>query len=259
MILEIVRSIKQSSEPIFWAAVAHLAWLPVALLLMLVDDRMILGLNPWVKPMKFLLSTLIFLATAGFLIRELGNPAGSSMIGWVIAIAMVVENTLINLQSFRGIRSHFNTDSVWNGAIFGLMGAFIIANTCAMAWLLVTSFRNAPPLTTGYLWGIRLGILVFLIGSVEAGLMLRISAHTVGARDGGPGVYFLNWSTHAGDLRIAHFLGLHALQILPFVGWLVDRWGVPNPSLAVSAAAVLYLGAVVLLTLQALAGKPLLF
>ena len=45
---------------------------------MLVDDRMILGLNPWAKPMKFLLSTLLFLATAGLFGHADGSEWGVS-------------------------------------------------------------------------------------------------------------------------------------------------------------------------------------
>lgn len=209
--------------------------------------------------MKFVLSTVIFLATAGFLIHELGHPPGSSLIGWVIAISMVVENTLIHLQSFRGVRSHFNSDSPWDAAIFLLMGIFIVASSGAMLALLIASFRAPAALTTGYLWGIRLGIAVFLAGSIQAGLMLRVSAHTMGAPDGGPGLPFLNWSTNYGDLRIGHFFGLHAIQILPLLGWLADRWAIPNPALVVAVASIFYAGLVVLFTLQALSGKPLFF
>ena len=46
-------------------------------------------------------------------------------------------------------------------------------------------------------------------------------AHTVGEADGGAGIPILNWSLHHGDLRISHFLGLHAMQILPFLAWLL--------------------------------------
>lgn len=209
--------------------------------------------------MKFILSTAIFLATAGFLIHELGHPPGSSLIGWVIAISMVVENTLINLQSFRGVRSHFNSDAPWDAMIFLMMGIFIVTSSGAMLALLIASFRAPVSLASGYLWGIRLGIAIFLAGSAEAGLMLRASAHTVGAPDGGVGLSFLNWSTTYGDLRIGHFFGLHAIQILPLLGWLVDRWAIPNPALVVAVASIFYLGLVILFTLQALSGKPLFF
>jgi hypothetical protein len=88
-----------------------------------------------------------------------------------------------------------------------------------------------------------------------------IGAHTVGSTDGGPGLPFLGWSTVGGDLRIPHFAGLHALQVLPFLGWLLTRrkgLGETRRVGLVWIAGCAYLGFVVILLWQALQGQPLL-
>ena len=70
----------------------------------------------------------------------------------------------------------------------------------------------------------------------------------------------LNWSTNGGDLRVAHFLGIHALQILPIAGWVIDqlkdlsRRAKRTAVVAVSAGYVLLMGMVFL---QAMNGVPL--
>jgi hypothetical protein len=48
-------------------------------------------------------------------------------------------------------------------------------------------------------------------------------AHTVGAPDGGRGLPITGWSADHGDLRIAHFLGMHGLQLLPLLAWSIGR------------------------------------
>ena len=75
-----------------------------------------------------------------------------------------------------------------------------------------------------------------------------------------PGVPVLNWSTTGGDFRVAHFLGIHALQILPIAGWLIDRLKAlprrakPTAFVAVSAGYVFLMGFVFM---QAMNGVPL--
>src|SRR4051794_41348340 len=85
-------------------------------------------------------------------------------------------------------------------------------------------------------------------------------SHTIGALDGGPGLPLLGWSTVAGDLRIGHFVGLHALQLLPLLGWLLDRatrFTDRQRRQLVRTAGVGYLGIVALLVWQALRGESL--
>ena len=85
--------------------------------------------------------------------------------------------------------------------------------------------------------------------------------HTVGAPDGGPGLPITDWSTLHGDLRIGHFVGLHALQLLPILAFLLLR--VPGLAavtrtrlLAVAGSG--YAGLLLLVTWQALRGQALL-
>ncbi|WP_227077748.1 hypothetical protein [Clavibacter nebraskensis] len=89
-------------------------------------------------------------------------------------------------------------------------------------------------------------------------------AHTVGADDDGPGLPVLGWSTTAGDLRIPHFVGMHALQVLPVVALLLGAAGRRIPALApdrvrvrlTAIAAVAYLAVIAIVTVQALRGEP---
>jgi hypothetical protein len=107
-------------------------------------------------------------------------------------------------------------------------------------------------LPEAYLWGIRLGIVLFVIFSLEGFVMGSRMTHTIGGPDGGPGLPVLNWSYQYGDPRIAHFIGMHALQVLPILAFylLKDvKWTI--------TAGLLY-GALAVFTLvQALNGRPL--
>jgi hypothetical protein len=85
-----------------------------------------------------------------------------------------------------------------------------------------------------------------------------VGAHTVGAHDGGPGLPGVGWSTQHGDLRIPHFFGLHGLQIIPFLGWLISRRRDRDQVKPVFMVAASYLAFVTILVWQALRGQSIL-
>jgi hypothetical protein len=203
-----------------WGVGWNVALLVGSVAAMPFDRRTILGLNPWVKPVKFDVSVIVFLVTIAVMLMPLGEEwlRTKVWLGWCFGVAMIVEDTIIALQSARGVPSHMNYSSPLNASLFAVMGIFILLNTVAAAWLLVLWLRTDAGLPPAVAWGVRLGLLMLLAASAEGVRMVMWGGHTVGAEDGGPGLAFVNWSTGHGDLRVAHFFALHALQIFPLAG-----------------------------------------
>ncbi|MEM6801164.1 MAG: hypothetical protein AAF696_07150 [Bacteroidota bacterium] len=126
--------------------------------------------------------------------------------------------------------------------------------TFAVGYIGIKFFTDPTiSLATHYLWAIRLGFILFVIFSFEGFVMGANMAYTVGATDGAKGIPFLNWSLSHGDLRIAHFIGMHALQILPFLSFYLLK----NTSLTLIVAASYALLAALIL-LRALQGNPII-
>jgi hypothetical protein len=184
----------------------------------LVDPREIQGSFVWVKPAKFFFSVGIYFWTMGWLMAYLGNGHFVNRISWGIWILMLQELILITYQASQGKLSHFNISTLWDGFLFQIMGIAITLNS-VLVILVFLKFRNVPELPAGYLMGIRVGFIIFLIAGFEGFAMAANLKHTIGAEDGQEGLPFLGWAKTYGDLRIFHFFGIHALQVLPVIAW----------------------------------------
>lgn len=238
-------------------AAAHLALFLVLLPAAYLDPLTILGVSRWIKPMKFAISIAIFTATMAWILGWLrDSDRDVRVVSWVITAAMTGEIVLITMQSARVVRSHFNADSAFDLVVFNTMGMLIVMNTLAAGRAAYLFYRRGTTIGGALLAGLRLGLLIFVVASLEGFVMVARMSHSVGIHDGGPGLPLVNWSTGAGDLRVAHFFGMHALQVLPLLGAWMDRQGVAPPWLGAVAAG--YFLAFVLLVVQALSGRPLL-
>jgi len=240
-------------------------WLHWVLALVLIalsqfDTRTILGINPWIKPIKFSVSIAIYVWTLAWYLRYLsGRWRAVRIINWGVAISMVSEIVGITLQSARGVPSHFNVATPLDAAIFAAMGMVIGINTALLISVCVLFSVDHPDIPPAYLWGIRFGLVLFLLASFEGVFMVMHRSHTVGAPDGGVGLPFVNWSREHGDLRVMHFAGMHALQVLPLAGYWLGRSRRPEAAQVSYTAAVflLYLGTMALLFWMAWQGHPL--
>src|SRR5215470_4633971 len=204
------------------------------------DSRVITGVPAWVKPAKFAISIGIYTFTFAWL---LGFVEGRSRLVRIIAnvtvLSIVVEMVAIISQAARGTTSHFNISTPFNSFVWMSMGAFIVL-VWTMNLLLAILLIRQRMTDRAFAWSLRLGVLISSIGMAVAFLMVRptpqqvaaiaggygpriVGAHSVGVADGGPGLPFVGWSTVGGDLRVGHFVGIHAMQLLPFFGWWIAR------------------------------------
>ncbi len=255
-----MRTLYQSNRILTLTGGFH--WLLVVVLLLIYpfDSRTILGISPWIKPIKFSVSIAIYVWTLAWYMRYLVDRARAvRIISCGVAISMLTEIACIVMQSARGTTSHFNGATPFDAAVFILMGVMIGLNAMLVVWVLVLFCKPGLRIPPAYAWGIRCGLLLFLLASAEGGIMIGNHAHTVGAPDGGPGLPLINWSREHGDLRVAHFLGMHALQVLPFAGYLLgrSRRGESQQVRYVLGLAFLYLVATLVLFWMAMQGRPL--
>lgn len=247
--------LKRRNELLFWFGLFNLAVAIACLILMPFEETQLLGVNRWLKPFKFYASVGIMVLTMGWLLYYLKSAKKIKLYSWLIFISMFFENGLIITQAIRNTTSHFNITSSLNGIIFQAMGFFIVVFTVTIILVCVSFFKQKQfSIPDAYVWGIRLGILFFLFFSLEGGMMLGLMKHTVGGPDGGAGLPMVNWSTQYGDLRIAHFVGIHSLQVLPLFGYYISK----TKTQTILFSTVYFLVASGLF-LQAMNGIPLFF
>jgi hypothetical protein len=222
------------------------------------------GVNPWIKPIKFSISFATFVWTVSLFLRSLRIPQWQVILArFTVAGSVMVEMICLGAQAWRMSQPHAPglADTMMNQATAGM----VMINTALVIWILALFCHETKwsKLEDGAMAAaIRISIVIFLIGNAVGGYMLARGTHSIGVHDGGPGLPLVNWSTVAGDLRIAHFIGIHAIQIVPVFAYLVcqmsPRPGVRQRRMAVYAAAAALSFLVAGTFVQAALGHPLI-
>lgn len=241
------------------------------------DPRVITGAPAWLKPAKFAVSIAIYTLTLAWVFTYLPDWRQTRrIVGWTSAVVFVLELVVIDLQAWRGTTSHFNVGTPMDAMLFSVMGAAIVVQTLSSVAVAVALWRHEfADRAIG--WALRLGLTLTILGAFTGGLMTRptaeqladaeatgritiAGAHTIGAADGGSGIPGTGWSRDHGDLRVPHFIGLHALQVLPLVLLVIGRRTAAGRTRVrlVMVTAASYATLYGILLWQALRGQPLI-
>jgi hypothetical protein len=259
-------SLKPAYEGNRWLAAAGLFFLLCLLptgLAYLLDGRQFNGISVWIKPMKFQASVGVHLLTVALLLAFLQEEKRfSRLIFWLsmtLIAASAFEILYITWQAANASGSHYNLSTAFTRTMYTLMGVASVALVVISAWIGVLILRR-PTGPTVLATGAGLGLLLGgILGGITGLWMGSQPGHWVGglASDAG-GLPIVGWARDGGDLRVAHFFGLHMMQALPLLAlllWTLKRQTGRGP---------LYTGAILgtLLTLatfvQAIAGQPFL-
>lgn len=268
------RRLAAAHRPLALLAAGSAALLAVSLVLVLVDHRQVTGAPVWLKPAKFAAAVFTAAAALAWIIGQMRGAAERRLrfAGTAMAALTALELVLITMQAARGVASHFNAATRFDGAVFTTMGIAISVFWLAELYVTIRAFRQ-PFATPARTWAIRLGLVGALLGGATGFRMAQstpeqraaleagrpgavLGGHAVGVPDGGPGLPVTHWSTTGGDLRVPHFLGLHALQVLPLLALFAERRRRGEARL-VWAGAIGWLGLGVVTFGQALRGQPL--
>ena len=250
--LTFIRDLKVRNEQLFYFGLICLGLALIFLRLTKLTTTQVHSVNAWYKPFKFAFSVFLFSWAMGWYCYYLSN-FNIKPFNWAIIILFGFEVLYIAFQAAKGQLSHFNVSTPLYSMLYTLMGLAAALVTIYAAYVGLLFFTQSfPNLPDYYVWAIRLGILIFVVFSFEGFLMGSQMNHSVGALNDNSNWFIIGWSKTVGDLRVSHFIGMHALQVLPLLSFYIFK-----NTKATIIISVLY-GLLAALTLvQALQGKPI--
>jgi hypothetical protein len=235
-------------------AYGALMWLACGLtyFVSLNDARTLREVGIWVKPMKFMAATALFVWTTVWL-AELANSDITHGQAYLGICALIVATSLfevvyITYQASQGAASHYNTSDPWHAFMFGLMGMAAVGLTASQAWLAWEIWAARGPSTLSVTaWGVIIGLVLTFVLSTISGFMLGGNQPPAGS-----GLPLVGWHLYK-DIRPSHFLGVHAQQLLPLWGLIAERFFGSYATQALGAGSCLYVAAWGLLTWASIA------
>jgi hypothetical protein len=178
----------------------------------------------WAGPVSFRKPTtfgISFGLTTITLAWVAGQLRISDRTGWLLLVPLALADTSevvwVSVQRRRGVASHFNDDTALDYALFLAGGAAIAVAATVIVVITVLAFtamRAAPSMALA----IRAGLLILLVAQAVGGWMIQ---HGVGLADQGVTDGLTTFGA-AGVMKVPHAVGIHAIQVLPALAWLLS-------------------------------------
>ena len=252
-VIGFIKELKIRNEYLFYFGLLCVIISIVCIILTKTTSTEIQGVNAWFKPLKFAISIGLFSWTMAWYCYYLSN-FNVTPFNWTVITLFGFELIYIIFQASKGQLSHFNISTPTYSLLYSLMGLAAVLVTLYTAYIGLLFFTQSfPDLPKYYVWSIRLGILIFVIFSFEGGLMGSRMNHSVGAINDNSNWWIVGWSKTVGDLRVSHFIGMHALQLLPLLSFYIFK----NLKMTI-VISIFYRLLATSTLVQALNGKPLI-
>jgi hypothetical protein len=165
------------------------------------------GAVSWRKPITFGFSTGLLCLSLGWVLSLLPVTVRRTRQATAVALLLIAEIALIDMQQWRGVASHFNNATPFDGAVFTAMGVLIVSVSVIIASWTFDVFREPLDTTPAYAFAARAGMVMLNVGNV-IGLLMAV--------------------TQATSIKPVHGVALHVIQALPVAIWLVTRLGYPR-------------------------------
>jgi hypothetical protein len=247
------------------AGLVLLAMMAPTLFAWLVETRTLYGINVWTKPLKFEASIALYFLTLawfwGYVSPRLRKALAVRTVAFAVVACGVFEIVYIAFQAGRGVSSHFNTATPIEDLMFRLMGiGALVMTTGSLVLAILIARSERGPLSSALRASVVIGLLLTFLLGTGAGIVIAANGgHWVGgvASDTN-GLPIFGWARDGGDLRVAHFFGIHAMQILPVFALFAERIAPRRAGTALAVFAIVYSGLTIAALLQAIDGRPFL-
>jgi len=180
----------------------------------------------WRKPITFGFSTGVLSLSISWVLGLLPQTPRLVRQAWAFSLLLIAEIALIDMQQWRGVASHFNNATAFDGAVFSLMGALIMSVAVLIAIWTVALFRPAASAVRAMHAGAvdaeradRTSTSPELLWAARAGMVLLNAGNIIG---------LIMAASEMTALKPVHGAALHAIQVFPLMVWLAARLGYPR-------------------------------